>query len=190
MDCAISAREINVKDSLDIKDRLTGLLNFSAFAVLLGVTTWFGATGRRIEMAGAIAASAVALAFLNLNKIRKFKGAGFEAEMFELEDKVDTMVAKQTEPDPEKAPLPLPTITPNMRTVLEALSDRRYTWRSIAGLASQTGLSKGDVQDAVKSLRSITAAKSTVNDPGKVTVALTSFGVLLAGIATGSIEKP
>ena len=42
---------------------------------------YFGYRGQPAEMALAIVAGAIALSFLNIDKIARFKGAGFEAEM-------------------------------------------------------------------------------------------------------------
>jgi hypothetical protein len=49
--------------------------------LLLGPTLVFGFMGKPTEMGIAAAAGAVAAAFVNIDKMERFKGAGFEAEM-------------------------------------------------------------------------------------------------------------
>jgi hypothetical protein len=49
--------------------------------VILGPGLVFGFMGKPTEMGIAIAAGAVAAAFINIDKIQEFKGAGFEAKM-------------------------------------------------------------------------------------------------------------
>lgn len=47
----------------------------------LGLAVMFGVMGKPTEMGIIVVAGAIALSFLNIDKIQKFKGAGFEAEM-------------------------------------------------------------------------------------------------------------
>lgn len=47
----------------------------------LGLAVMFGIMGKPTEMGIIVIAGAIAVAFLNIDKIQKFKGAGFEAEM-------------------------------------------------------------------------------------------------------------
>ena len=54
---------------------------FLAFAFILGGSGYFGYLGRPAEMGLAIVAGSIALAFSYIDKIQRFKGAGFEAEM-------------------------------------------------------------------------------------------------------------
>jgi len=56
-------------------------LNFIGFGLLFVSIFLFGLKGMATEMGIAVAASAVFLAFANLDKFSKFKGAGFEAEL-------------------------------------------------------------------------------------------------------------
>ncbi|WP_139211276.1 hypothetical protein [Azotobacter beijerinckii] len=54
-----------------------------SFAVLLAGPITFGMLGKPAEMGLCIVAASIALAFSNIEKIKRFKGAGFEAEMLE-----------------------------------------------------------------------------------------------------------
>ena len=47
----------------------------------LSLAVMFGIMGKTAEMGIIVVAGAIAVAFLNIDKIQKFKGAGFEAEM-------------------------------------------------------------------------------------------------------------
>ncbi|MDW6001876.1 hypothetical protein [Vibrio mangrovi] len=57
------------------------LLNLCGFGLLIVSVFLFGLNGQSIEMGIAVAASAIFLAFANLDKFTRFKGAGFEAEL-------------------------------------------------------------------------------------------------------------
>jgi hypothetical protein len=50
-----------------------------SFGVLLVISSILGLVGRPTEMSIAVVAGALGLAFSNIDKIAKFKGAGFEA---------------------------------------------------------------------------------------------------------------
>ncbi|BET59161.1 hypothetical protein GEO60473_22010 [Geobacter sp. 60473] len=52
-----------------------------SFAFLLGVSTAFGYAGNIGAMSLSIVAGAIGMAFANLDKFQKIKGAGFEAEL-------------------------------------------------------------------------------------------------------------
>lgn len=54
---------------------------FLAIFFIFIATGYFGYSGKTTEMGLSIVAGAIALAFLNIDKISKFKGVGFEAEM-------------------------------------------------------------------------------------------------------------
>ena len=68
----------------------------ASYVVLLGGTLVLGLMGLPVEMGLSIVAGSIALAFLNIDKISKFKGAGFEAEMRE---QITAIVNKETEPE-------------------------------------------------------------------------------------------
>lgn len=61
-------------------------------ALILGPPMTFGFLGKPKEMGISVLAGAVAAAFLNIDKFKRFKGAGFEAEMKEVVDKADATV--------------------------------------------------------------------------------------------------
>lgn len=49
--------------------------------IILGPTLYFGFVGKVAEMGVVLAAGVLAVAFLNLDKLQKFKGAGIEVEL-------------------------------------------------------------------------------------------------------------
>ena len=57
------------------------LITIIGSLLALCLTVMFGVMGKPTEMGIIVVAGAIALAFLNIDKIQKFKGAGFEAEM-------------------------------------------------------------------------------------------------------------
>ncbi|NQY07529.1 MAG: hypothetical protein HRT68_15365, partial [Flavobacteriaceae bacterium] len=60
---------------------MTVFINIIGFIFMLVSVFLFGLKGMAVEMGIAVAASCVFLAFANLDKFTKFKGAGFEAEL-------------------------------------------------------------------------------------------------------------
>ena len=56
-------------------------ITISGCLLTLGLAVMFGMMSKPTEMGLIVAAGAIALAFLNIDKIQRFKGAGFEAEM-------------------------------------------------------------------------------------------------------------
>lgn len=57
------------------------LLTILGSLLTLGLAVMFGVMGQPSEMGIIVVAGAIGLAFLNIDKIQRFKGAGFEAEM-------------------------------------------------------------------------------------------------------------
>ena len=129
---------------------LNNIVQIIAFVFLLGGSAFFGYEGKPTEMGLMIAASALAIAFTNIDKIRKFKGAGFEAEMRE---KVEAIIAKEAEPPDaeERGFLKAKAfgLDENTRLVVRALGNSKYTWRSITGIASESGLPSSIVKTSM-----------------------------------------
>ena len=152
-----------------------------AYLFLLAGSFYFGMKQLPVEMGTTILAASIALAFLNIDRIRKFKGAGFEAEMHE---KVEALVAKETEP-PEAPEIEKPT-PPKLSSasiqesdvvsiVVQALGNSKYTWRSIAGLATEIQLHKRTVHNVLHTLHKLGQVVSATTS-GKTTWALTEAG--------------
>lgn len=124
--------------------------HFLSFAVLLGGPIFFGAFGKNTEAAVCVVAGALGLAFINIDKIKRFKGGGFEAEMKEQHE---AMVAKESEPEDGPAPLGLQAhgfgFEENVKKVIFALNSSRYTWRSVGGISQESNLSRDIVTSSL-----------------------------------------
>jgi hypothetical protein len=65
-----------------LEEEMNKKMNMLLIAVVVIVPGFIlGLLGKPTEMGFAIAAGGIAAAFINLDKIQRFKGAGFEAEM-------------------------------------------------------------------------------------------------------------
>lgn len=64
-----------------------------AFLFTLSSTAFFGYTGKSVEMGIAVVVGAIAIAFANIDKIKWFKGAGFEAEMVQVIKEANVTIA-------------------------------------------------------------------------------------------------
>ena len=108
--------------------------------VLLVVSSILAFLGKPTEMALVILAGSLGMAFSNIDKISKFKGAGFEAEMRDL--RIDAILDKETESDPKENDPGLLEISFNrsLEKILSALNNPAYTWRTVAGVSKESGL--------------------------------------------------
>ncbi|WP_237046050.1 hypothetical protein [Aquipseudomonas alcaligenes] len=117
-----------------------------SFAFLLVGPLIFGLLGKPTEMGLSILAGALSLAFSNIDKISKFKGAGFEAEMRE---KVGAIIAKEAEPEKNDLTNGLTGkafgLDENTRKVVKSLGSSQYTWRTVTGISQEAGLTKSEV---------------------------------------------
>ncbi len=68
------------------------LKNFIGFTLLISSIFIFGLQGMSVEMGIAVVASSIFLAFANLHKFTKFKGAGFEAELKQVVDEAHATI--------------------------------------------------------------------------------------------------
>lgn len=123
----------------------------SAFIVLLAGPITFGMLGKPTEMGLCILAAAIALAFSNIEKIKRFKGAGFEAEM--LEKQVEAMIAKEAEPESKEDSSFITGkaygLDDATRGVVRALGNSKYTWRTVSGIAQESDLNTVSVKKAI-----------------------------------------
>jgi hypothetical protein len=99
--------------------------------------------GKPAEMGLALVAAAMALVFSDIERFKKIKGAGFEAE---LAEKVEAIVEKETEPlkaeDSEDTSPREAAIDSDTKAVMDALQHPEYTWRYLPGIASDINKSK------------------------------------------------
>ena len=70
---------------------------FIIIFIIMGPCLIFGFLGKPTEMGLIIIASSITAAFINIDKIKKFKGAGFEAEMQKVVDEAYASIAQVRE---------------------------------------------------------------------------------------------
>lgn len=141
--------------------------------MLLVVSTIYGFMGLAAEMGLAILAGVLGLAFSNIDKISKFKGAGFEAEM----KMVHSIIEDQTEPSPEiKAEAKNETELNQLeKSILHSLKKPGYTWRYARTVASEVTASIHRVEITLSSLKSRGYCKNGKGSNGEIWAA-TSLG--------------
>lgn len=148
----------------------------ASFVVLLGGSTLLGTMGRPTEMGIAVLAGALGLAFSNLDKIARFKGAGFEAEMRE---RIETVIEKEIEPDVSQhlgAKVEgYGLVGEDPPKVIKALLDARYTWRYVSGISKQSGVAPDRVLNTLDWLKKNQLATSSEGATGTIW-ALTAKG--------------
>lgn len=124
-----------------------------AFTGLLFGTFAFGLLGQATEMGLMIVASAVALAFTDIDRFSSFEGGGFKAQLRDLKERVDVVVEQATEPpadieDDHASPLGA-KLDGTKATVLNALISDRFAWRYLSGVMKETALPKREVLEAL-----------------------------------------
>lgn len=116
------------------------------------------------EMGLSILAGSIGLAFSNIDKISKFEGAGFKAEMWQ---KMQAIVEKQIEPEAkDNKPLYRKNVSANELKILQSLNDSKYTWRTVSGISSETGISRKSIRAILKELedkKMVKKTKSTIS---------------------------
>ena len=102
------------------------------------------------EMGLAILAGSIGLGFSNIEKISRFKGAGFEAEM----RMVQTIIESQTEPSNEQqeSAKKIASISDTENRILKSLQKPSYTWRYAKTVAGETSLTEKEVESTLSSL--------------------------------------
>jgi len=155
----------------EVMQIMNRILNLIAFTVLFGVSLVFGLLGKATEMGLAILAGVLGLAFLNLDKLKRFKGAGFEAEM---KEKIEGIVDKETEPQRDMHTVASASgaggvsyvANEQKKKVIEALFNPTYTWRYAEGISKESELSMAEVSVALHSLLNDRLVSSTEGDHG------------------------
>lgn len=137
-----------------------------SFAVLLLVSSALGFLGKPTEMGLAIIAGALGLAFSNIDKLSKFKGAGFEAEM----KMVEAIIESQTEPSSEQKEEArrADAITDNENRVLKSLQKPGYTWRYAKTVAGEVSRPLHEIESTLSSLMSRGLAKRAAGSNGEI----------------------
>jgi len=134
--------------------------------VLLVVSSIYGFLSLSAEMALAILAGSIGLAFANIDKVAKFKGAGFEAEM----NMFHTMLESQTEPTIEQKQQAKAqnNLTHDENCILVCLLKPGYTWRYASTISGETGISQAEAVDYLHSLMVQGFAKNDSGAKGEI----------------------
>lgn len=131
---------------------MKNVIQFASFSVLLFGTFFFGYSHQPTEMGLIILASTLSLAFSNIDKIQRFKGAGFEAEM----NMMKTIIDKETEPLSPSNGLAFRSkiidFDEQTQKVLKCLDHPSYTWRYARTVATETNLKNEDVEAILEKL--------------------------------------
>lgn len=156
------------------------VLKFASALVLLVVPCYFGYMAQPTEMGLAILAGALGLAFSNIEKLSEFSGAGFSAKM---KNQIQAVVEKETEATPySSAEDEVTQLSPVEKAVLKALSNPKYTWRTLSGISKDAGYSEIEVWSAlVKLVGNEFIQTVNKNKTGEMIWALTNEGRQLEG---------
>lgn len=133
--------------------KFKSVVESASFAMLLLGSFYFGCVGSPAEMSLIIVASALGIAFSNIDRIREIKGVGFEAKLI---DAIGPIIAKETEM-PTEGGLKV-TFTPSIylaRTdadILKSLGNSKYTWRTITGVVKDTNYPVSTIRDGLTNL--------------------------------------
>ncbi len=155
--------------------RLNSIIQFLSAVVLLGISVCFGFMSKPTEMGLAILAGALGLAFSNLDKFSEFSGAGFSAKM---KDQVQAVIDKETEELPVKTVEATGTeISTEEQSMLEALANPKYTWRTLPGLSKTTTVNESEAREIlVKLTRKGLVRCGNKNETGEMIWSLTPLG--------------
>ncbi len=144
-------------------------LNIVSYIVLFGFSLVFGLLDRPAAMGLAIVAGSLGLAFLNIDKIKRFKGAGFEAEM---QEKIEAIIEKETETEYNETigiygfNIEDYVTDEKSQKVIRALFNPTYTWRYVEGISKESDLPMAEASEALNRLLSNSLVSSTKGDHG------------------------
>lgn len=123
---------------------------FFSASVLLFVPCYFGYMAQPAEMGLAILAGALGVAFASIDKLSEFSGAGFSAKM---KDQVQALVDRETEPAPSSvAECQKEKASSFDLSVLNALSNPKYTWRTLPGISKDADCTEAEAWTVLVSL--------------------------------------
>lgn len=155
------------------------VLKFFSAVMLLAVSCYFGYMSQPTEMGLAILAGALGLAFSNIDKLAEFSGAGFSAKM---KDQIQAVVEKETETAPFSND-EVAQASAIEAAVLKALSNPKYTWRTLFGISKDSDYGEAEVYTAlIKLIGKDFVRNANKNKTGEMIWALTDRGRQIAKI--------
>ena len=143
------------------------ILPILSMFVLFIVSSILGVMGHTSEMALAIVAGSLGLTFSDIDKFKKFSGAGFTAE---LREKIEAVIEKETE-------LVEPSdgftseaygLDKDSNNVVLAIKNPKYTWRYPPGLAKDSGVKITEVNKTLDWLLENGLAKTAKGKHGEI----------------------
>lgn len=154
--------------------------------VLLGVSSILAFLGHPAEMGLAIVAGALGLAFANIDRLQKFEGAGFKAE---IREKVQAILEKETEPEPDpRAQTESTFVDMEKKAVLCALGNPKYTWRFLGGLEAESELPSDRVKANLDDFVNTGIARRSRGTKGPIW-SLTALGRETLAILLGNADS-
>ena len=154
---------------------LNSILSGCSAIALLGVSSVFGFMGMPAEMGLAILAGALGLAFSNIDNIAEFSGAGFTAKM---RTQIQAVIDKETEQEDRTE---YKSITDPQESIIKALRDPRYTWRTLSGISKEASLTEQEAWSILVSLIQKGLARTGNNNKtGEMIWSLTQEGFAYA----------
>jgi DNA-binding MarR family transcriptional regulator len=139
--------------SLAITDQIFYGLVFLSFAVLVVLAF----LGKSTEMGVLGGFTAIALAFLKLERFSEFSALGFSGKLRDVIEKFNAIADHQTEVDPGESgeDFGKPTafsVTAQEIKVLEAIYRSKFTFRSVGGIAQQLKVSNENASRLLNTL--------------------------------------
>lgn len=157
------------------------ILKFFSIFTLIVVSTYFGYMEQATEMGLAILAGALGLAFSNLDKFSEFSGAGFSAKM---KSQMQAVIDKETEQTPTQSETESAKneLSPEKQALLIALSNPKYTWRTLPSISKDANLSESEVWKVLTQLVEQNYVRlGNNNKTGEIIWTLTSKGRKFSG---------
>lgn len=127
------------------------LLSVMSSLSLFGISSVLGFLDKPTEMGLSILAGSLGFAFVNIDKISKFKGAGFEAEIRE-QHVAEAVVTAQTDEIDRLKSIAF-EIDERRQIIMNSLLRTDYNFRYIGGVSADTGLTKEVVRDELAWLK-------------------------------------
>lgn len=170
---------LNRLSSLDTTEKLFFGLVIVSFVILIVLAFM----GKSAEMAVLGAFTAVALAFLKLEKFSEFSALGFSGKLKDALEKVDAMAERETEIDPEESisnfgEPSVFQISQQEKDALEAIYRSKFTFRSVGGISEQLGITRTNASRLLNTLAQKGLVSHSVSSNRRSTWNITEEGIV------------
>ncbi len=172
---------------------MNNILYICCVLAYVGLSFYLAFLGKPAELAGFVVAGALSLAFLKLDSFKEFSGGGFSAKLNErvenIERDIGPIKSKETEPDEvESAPDAQADeffLDKETQDVLFALTNGKYSWRTLGGLKSDTKFTRNRILEILAKLEKDGLATCNKSASGKEI-----WGATAKGHAVESLHSP